>query len=815
MASSLIANALQVNFDSVLGISDNDGMVKMFGALESTGLHGFLGCPSVLYEKELEQFFDTALVKNNEILWVIHGKVVVITEERFAGVFELPTEGLTDLSEVPKNLVFDARTIHFELKVNWSKLLFDILKEMTDRSSKRAKGYAAQICVLLKGDPAVTLEEVKTFPPLKILSAKTVSTYVATSNTIDARSESDEPEVAKVAVVKRKSVSKKRSASTANKDTDEVLAETAHMETNVVEPDVAEEVEMGTDLTEPVPFVPYPLKPRTLFSRELSGDLPSFPVVVLLVRGRAAIPHSHLPAGIVVTMRRVVNYHSSWARQQQVELFDASGNLGSTAGRGFNPAGGAPGGKEIDPMPVEDVGQIPSYEESLSIDDLLKRIPGDMMLPSVTTAEPKQAIKLEWTRSCCATLFEGANFYRGFYIPRNHKTIFYTSWVRNFRFIKGYWLVEDGYDRCVSGCAAPVLNSRSSCLNGFSLVPVGPVLGDRSIPRRIVDNISYRIQIVDSISFASTDLALVPVGPVLGDRSIPRRIVDNISYRIQIVDSISFASTDLGIADPVEQVDADLSTDPVFADPIVQVDADSVFANQVVQMEEYQRPDPTASENFSHRIPDIPLKSPGQSNSADSRMLFTATDIPLNDEILVDQLVLPATALPVPDLAESLAQLRTFVSQLSIKQMRTTSSIGDLRNELLAKIDNIEKAAVEARTQQDHVFRDLIKSVKQEAVQDQQAALSQDLMEFRVQEQENYNNLTSQLLELVDYINRGCDAKKGESGSSRGPQHPPDDRDKSRPGGGGGGRSEPVNRRGSGSQSGRRRRGFRYWFGGE
>ncbi|KZV42314.1 hypothetical protein F511_43322 [Dorcoceras hygrometricum] len=62
-----------------------------------------------------------------------------------------------------------------------------------------------------------------------------------------------------------------------------------------------------------------------------------------LLRGRAVIPHSHLPAGIVATMHRVVNYHSSWARQQQVELFDASGNPGSTAGRGFNPAGGAPG----------------------------------------------------------------------------------------------------------------------------------------------------------------------------------------------------------------------------------------------------------------------------------------------------------------------------------------------------------------------------------------------------------------------------------------------------------------------------------------
>ncbi|KZV50173.1 hypothetical protein F511_20295 [Dorcoceras hygrometricum] len=47
---------------------------------------------------------------------------------------------------------------------------------------------------------------------------------------------------------------------------------------------------------------------------------------------------------LLATMRRVVNYHSSWARQQQVELFDASGNPGFTAGRGFNPADGAPGG---------------------------------------------------------------------------------------------------------------------------------------------------------------------------------------------------------------------------------------------------------------------------------------------------------------------------------------------------------------------------------------------------------------------------------------------------------------------------------------
>ncbi|KZV44309.1 hypothetical protein F511_38669 [Dorcoceras hygrometricum] len=71
---------------------------------------------------------------------------------------------------------------------------------------------------------------------------------------------------------------------------------------------------------------------------------------------------------LLATMRRVVNYHSSWARQRQVELlmrlflsvpgFDPmslwglvvflvvlfSGKPGFTAGRGFSPAGGAPGG---------------------------------------------------------------------------------------------------------------------------------------------------------------------------------------------------------------------------------------------------------------------------------------------------------------------------------------------------------------------------------------------------------------------------------------------------------------------------------------
>ncbi|KZV48072.1 hypothetical protein F511_25350 [Dorcoceras hygrometricum] len=180
MAASFINNARQVNFDSVLGFPDNEGMVNMFKSLESTGLHGCLGCPSVLYEDDLVSFFANILVKDNEA-----GSFDAVTHERFL----LMT------------------TINFGVKVDWSKLLFDILKEMADQSSKRAKGYAAQIFVLLKGDPNLTLGEAKTFPPLKILTIKTVGTYVAKNKNI-ADDETDEPVAAKEAVVKKKAVSK-------------------------------------------------------------------------------------------------------------------------------------------------------------------------------------------------------------------------------------------------------------------------------------------------------------------------------------------------------------------------------------------------------------------------------------------------------------------------------------------------------------------------------------------------------------------------------------------------------------------------------
>ncbi|KZV58595.1 hypothetical protein F511_44123 [Dorcoceras hygrometricum] len=234
MASALINNASQIYFDSVFGM-ENECMVKMFEDLESSGLKGFLGCSSAIYEAALVEFFQNASVRDDKVVGTVQGKSVEFTEKVFAGTFELPTEGLTDMSDVPKDLVFDAQiafsydvtvkagsfdavtherflmmsAIHGGVKVNWGRLLFNIFKDMVTPTTKQAKGYVVQICILLKGAPDLDLGESKDFPPLKILTAMTVGTYVAKNKDITV--DVDEP-AGDEPVVKKKASSKRRPA---------------------------------------------------------------------------------------------------------------------------------------------------------------------------------------------------------------------------------------------------------------------------------------------------------------------------------------------------------------------------------------------------------------------------------------------------------------------------------------------------------------------------------------------------------------------------------------------------------------------------
>ncbi|KZV17588.1 hypothetical protein F511_22332 [Dorcoceras hygrometricum] len=202
MASSLISSSHHVDFESVFGF-DDAGMVRMFESLIAIGLNNFLGCPVVFLEAALIEFFANGFVRDGLVVSTVNCVHVEFSEKVFAEAFELPIEGLTDVSDVPKNLFFDSRILFFAsqehvsitclkkelkiefrllhdilaktmfvkagsfdavtrerfmlmtcincgVKVNWSTLLFNVLKEMVTPGSRQAKGFAIQICAILK-----------------------------------------------------------------------------------------------------------------------------------------------------------------------------------------------------------------------------------------------------------------------------------------------------------------------------------------------------------------------------------------------------------------------------------------------------------------------------------------------------------------------------------------------------------------------------------------------------------------------------------------------------------------------------------------
>ncbi|KZV34616.1 hypothetical protein F511_20181 [Dorcoceras hygrometricum] len=264
MESSLISNSHHIDFDVVFGMEDTD-LVQMFESLIATGLKSFLGCPAVFNEDALIEFFANSSVRQDGlVVSTLNGVSVEISEEVFAATFELPVEGLTDLSEVPKNLVFDARslfsiskeqvsmsclkkamkiqyrllhdilaktiyvkagsfdsvtrdrfmlmtTITFDVKINWSSLLFGVLREMVTPGSRQAKGYAIQICVLLRNVPGLELGESKTFPIHRVLNERNVQRYVVINDKLGGEEVVDAPKV-KRTPTKKKGVTKKRPA---------------------------------------------------------------------------------------------------------------------------------------------------------------------------------------------------------------------------------------------------------------------------------------------------------------------------------------------------------------------------------------------------------------------------------------------------------------------------------------------------------------------------------------------------------------------------------------------------------------------------
>ncbi|KZV44201.1 hypothetical protein F511_12940 [Dorcoceras hygrometricum] len=165
MASSLISNSHHIDFESVFRL-DDAGMVQMFETLIATGLKEFLGCPAVFYEDALTKFFTNSSVREDGmVVSTIGGTAIEISQAMFAAALSCPP---------------------------------------------RAKGYAIQICVLLKNIPGLELGDSKAFPAPRILNEKTVHRIVSVNENVGVEEVGEAPRAKKTPV--KKTMSKKRQA---------------------------------------------------------------------------------------------------------------------------------------------------------------------------------------------------------------------------------------------------------------------------------------------------------------------------------------------------------------------------------------------------------------------------------------------------------------------------------------------------------------------------------------------------------------------------------------------------------------------------
>ncbi|KZV57253.1 SET domain protein 2 isoform 1 [Dorcoceras hygrometricum] len=180
-----------------------------------------------IYEAALVDFFENASVRDGVIISTVAGQLVEISEEWFAESFDLPVDGLSELSEIPKDVVFYARSIvsmsgepvslsgkKSHMKIEY-RLLCDIMAKsisvkagsfnaITVEKFSMLTAVVCGISLLLENIPNLELGESSEFPASKILTEKTVHRYVSINDKVGAEEATGAP--------KTKAASKKRPA---------------------------------------------------------------------------------------------------------------------------------------------------------------------------------------------------------------------------------------------------------------------------------------------------------------------------------------------------------------------------------------------------------------------------------------------------------------------------------------------------------------------------------------------------------------------------------------------------------------------------
>ncbi|KZV17646.1 hypothetical protein F511_20195 [Dorcoceras hygrometricum] len=201
------------------------------------------------------------------------------------------------------------------------------------------------------------------------------------------------------------------------------------------------------------------------------------------------------------------------------------------------------------------------------------------------------------------------------------------------------------------------------------------------------------------------------------------------------------------------------------------------------------------------------------STTDDSSIHFVEDDIQLEDDSAPDQFISTSSATAI---SATIDALRESFSNFAANQSRDSRQTNNALGEGMNKIDHIKRVFLDSIAEQNETFRGLFKRSLQEAqndnnalslalkavrtqnvilstdleatrkeVKDIKAALSKDfddkladicneLLEFLIETQGQLASLSTYLAELIAFLTKGSDDKKGEDSISRSPQPPPD-----------------------------------------
>ncbi|KZV49550.1 hypothetical protein F511_25149 [Dorcoceras hygrometricum] len=432
---------------------------------------------------------------------------------------------------------------------------------------------------------------------------------------------------------------------------------------------------------------------------------------------------------------------------------------------------------------------------------------------------------LRWEKTCCSKLFEWRTRDRGAVIARSNTITKSSCWIRTM--LRGTWVIEPCADywkpipREVSSSPV-VIPSRLSYVD--TLPPVSEFF--KVMTKRWSDVClevikffaSRRLLPVGSINFCRALSVVEPVNsfvlhqPTVFSLRLSQFCTVFSRYslfsRLRTEDIHGFFASIASARTALRSVQ---TTSSSAVSPHILSVADTDFVAQRVPMVLDQRP-------FS-------------SSSSDESIHFDDHDT------AATAFSLPAAA--TPDITEALALLRA-----SIEQIRNRVDDAKLKDTIILHLLGIEQRFTACLDDQDRVLGalrkdshnqkqllslDIKSSQKQLSAQaaaaafdtvdvrrvakeldanvtyldGQVASTRNDLLEFRATAQETLNHIADQLSELIAYINRGGNDKKGEVSSSS-PQPPPDDQNRGSGKSGGGGdnvRTTNIVDRYSGSMS--------------